>query len=341
MPSSDFFTATVDERLPIYSDQLIKSNVYMNWLKEMGRIQTKCGGDGYSFSVRKGQSGLVRAIGDWSVGQAKTAAVAQKVSVPYRAYGSEIQLSRLQMKRNEGADATGHVFNMFEEAINEVYQDFENYIGTDLAADGTAGTGDEATPVDGIVNINDTDNTYLGIDRTTNTFWQSNTRAVPNNFLDDDDADGVVNGLATMRLSFLDACIGAAPTSDKSISRSLKTAKSKPDLVYGTMTSYNNYCLSLQPQQQYVGGTKNDPGQDVAFFGIPFKWDTYATADRIDFLLSKVLQLRVVGDSLLYQDVDDDLGLQGTARVKAIGIVSQFQHFCTRPSLLSFTTNTD
>lgn len=109
------------------------------------------------------------------------------------------------------ADNIGKVANMLEESLNEVVQSMHEVIGTDLYGDGAYDDGDDgALPCDGLVNINDTDNTYLGVLRTTaaNAYWKSNTRAVTNNFLDDDNADGVCNGLDAMRLAYLDACKG-------------------------------------------------------------------------------------------------------------------------------------
>ena len=73
MGVSDFFVATLPERLPILSDQLIQHNVYLNWIREKGRLIMRCGGDGFTFPVRSGESSLVRAIGDNTVGKAKTA----------------------------------------------------------------------------------------------------------------------------------------------------------------------------------------------------------------------------------------------------------------------------
>ncbi len=342
MGVSDFFVATLAERLPIYSDQIVNHNVYLNWLREKGRLIMRCGGDGFSFPVRYTDSGLVRAIGDLTVGQAKTAKVAQRISVDYAAYGAELMFSRLQQKRNEYANSTGFDWKFAEESVNELWQDFEDYIGVDLCADGTQGTGDEASPIEGLSSILDTDNTHLGINRTTaaNSWWRANTRAVTNNFLDDDDADGVVNGLYYMRLAFLDAC-GGAYAGDKGISRHVGGSKAKPDLVYTGKTTFVNFCSALQPQQQYTGGQTNDPGAEVAFFGVPVRWDTYATADRLEILNSKVMMVRVVGDKLIYIDNEGELGFQGAPRAHAVGLVSQLQHLCTRPSLCSFVTNTD
>lgn len=337
---TDFLVATVDERLPIYCDQLVQHCVLLRWLKEKGRLKFGCGGDGFTFRVRKGQSSLVRAISDWSAGEAKTATVAQKIEGDYAAYGAELMLSRLQLKRNEGADATGFVFNLFEESMNELMQDFENYLATDVAAgDGTAGSGDEATPAEGLVSIIDDNNTHYGIVRSTDTWYKAKTQAVSNNFLDDDDADGVVNGLASMRLLFLNTCLGSFQ--EKGVPKSVGSAKSKPDLVYSNLTSFNNFCLSMQPQQQYTNGAKNDPGADVAFFGVPYEWDGYAAADRIDMLNSKTFQAPVVGSQLIYRDNQHELGLEGSPRAKAIGLCSQFNLFNTRPSINGFASNTD
>ena len=339
--SSDFWVATLPERLNVFADQLVEKSEYMSWLKEKGLFVMNCGGDGFSFPVRYQEGGLVRAIGDNTVSKAKTMATAQRLTVDYRAYGAELAFSRLQDRRNKFANKSGFDYKFAEEQLNILFQEFEDYLCGDLTDDGAVDTGDEATPLDGLKNIVDTDNTYLSINRSTsgNEWWQAQTEAVTNNALDDDDGDGVVNLLYYMRKLFLETCQGAMQKG-KSISRHVGGAKSKPDLVYSGLTSFTNFCTALQPQQQYTGG-KDDPGREVAFFGVPYRWDPYAQSDRIDVLNSKALMARVVGPELIYVDFDGPSGGSGTARLNVVGLVSQLQHFATRPSLLGFLSNTD
>jgi hypothetical protein len=339
--SADFLVATLDQRLPIFSDQLTADIEVFNALKEKGRMKMGAGGDGYSFTVRSSRSALVRAIGDLSVGQARSTATTTKVEGEYAAYGAELLVSRLQIKRNQAAGQGSKIFDLWEEQVNEVYESFWNYLGNDAYADGTAGTLDEATPMIGLAAGVDTDNTYLGIDRTAsaNAYWRANLRAI-STFLADTDADGVVNGLYAMRQAWLDACSGG-DSNGNGISRTPPTRKNKPDVLIGTKTAYLQYCAALQPQQQYVSRDKQDPGAEVAFFGLPFRWDTLATADTIRFLTSKTWELRVVGDSVIYRDIEDELGLSGQPRAKAIGLVAQLALFCKEPRANSWCTGAD
>lgn len=339
--SADFLVATLDQRLPIFSDQLTADIELFNALKEKGRMKFGSGGDGFSFTVRSSRSALVRAIGDLSVGAARAIAVATKVEGDYAMYGAELMVSRLQMKRNAAAGQGSKIFDLWEEQVNEVYESFWNYLGSDAYADGTAGTLDESTPMVGLDAGVDTDNTYLGIDRSAsaNAYWRANTRAI-STFLADSDGDGVVNGLAAMRLAWLDACSGG-DTDGKGISKAPPTRKNKPDIIIGTKTAYMQYCSALQPQQQYVGRDKQDPGAEVAFFGLPFRWDTLTTAAKIRFLTSKTWEMRVIGDTMIYRDMEDELGLSGQPRAKAIGLVSQLALFCREPRANSECTGAD
>ena len=338
--ASDFFVATVDERLPIISDQVVDANELLGFLKEKGRFKMKCGGDGFSFTVRKSRSSIVHAVGDWSLGQAKTVSNTQKISADYRAYAGEMMQSRFQLKRNEFAGPSGKVWELWEESLNGFIQDFEDTLGQDAYASGTQGSDDEATPMEGLGSIIDDNNTHFGIVRTTDTWYAANLRTVSNNFLDDDDADGVVNGIVSMRLGYLDACAGG-DVSESSVSKTIAVKKAKPDAIFTTLAAFNNYCLALQPQQQYVGGGKNDAGQEVAFWSIPLRWDSYCTADTMFIVNSKVLHVRVVGDSLVYRDIEDELGTQGTPRAKAIGMAAQLQMFSTNPRLMTRVDNVD
>lgn len=90
-----------------------------------------------------------------------------------------------------------------------------------------------------------------------------------------------------------------------------------------------------------MGSDTNDVGRSVAFFGIPFEWDNFQTADRIDFLNSANWQVRVVGPELIYKDAEEDLGLSGQPRAKGFSICSQFQQHCVNPRRQSFVTNAD
>jgi hypothetical protein len=337
---ADFLVATIESQLPFFTDQILKASEYLTRLKDAGQVKMGQGGDGFKFRARKSKSALVRAIGDNSTVQAASTDNWQTIEGDYRAYAGALKISRLQRKRNEGAGAA-KIIDLAVEQVNEVYQAFEEYLTDDLMGDGTAGTGDDSTPFDGLTNINDTDNTYLGIDRsvTAGAWWRSHTRAVTGSFADDTDADGVCNGVAGMRLAFLDAC-GGAPQ-DKGIARALTQRRNKPDLIMGPMASFVMYCNALAPQQQYVGNSKQDPGQEVAFFNVPFVWDTFCTADVIRFLTLKYLHLYIVGSGMIYLDNELKMGGEGESLSDAYVLVSQGQHFCNLPTALSELTNTD
>lgn len=338
--SSDFLVATTQERLPILCDQIVKESCLLRRLKEAGCVKTGMGGDGFDFRVRHTKSSIVKAVGDNSVAQAQTTQNFLKVQGNYAAYAAPLMVSRLQMKRNEGASQFAKLFALWEEQLNEFHQAFQERLCSDLSYDGTARTGDEATPMDGLEAIVDTDNTYLGIDRSTaaNEFWRAHTRAVPNDALDDDDADGVSNLLQHLFLAHQDACIGTSK--DKGIGRDLSSGKNKPDLLYTSATTFNNFRLSMLPQWQYSGG-KADPGHELMFMGCPIEWDTFATDDKIKILTLAGFKLLVVGSQLVYVDYEGDLAPTGSPRAHAVDLVSQCQLVCHKPAGNSELTNTD
>lgn len=338
--ASDFLVATTQERLPILQDQIIQDNVLLRRLKEAGRIKFGMGGDGFEFRARKSSAGIVKAVGDNSVAQARTTNVFQKITGNYVAYAAPLMISRLQRKRNEGGSQFAKLFALWEEQLNEFYQDFEDRLGSDLTDDGNGETGDESTALDGLDEIMGTANTYLSIDRSAsaNSWWRSHTRAVPNDALDDDDADGVTNIMQYLFLAHQDGCV--AQVKEKGIERTLASKKNKPDLIYCGATSFNNIRLSLLPQWQYTG-KQADPGAELMFMGAPIEWDGYAVADKIKILTLSMLTLLVVGSTLIYVDYEGDLGPSGSPRAHAIDLVSQVQFFSHRPNALAELTNTD
>jgi hypothetical protein len=338
--SSDFLVATTQERLPLLQDQLIADNVLLRRLKEAGRIKFGMGGDGFSFRVRKSASGIVKAVGDNSVAQARTTNNFQEITGNYAAYAAPLMISRLQKKRNEGASQFAKLFALWEQQLNEFYQDFEERIASDLTDDGNGETGDESSALDGLDEIMGTTNTYLSINRTTaaNSWWRSHTRAVPNDALDDDDADGITNIMQYLFLAHQDACVSVVK--ENGIERSLGSKKNKPDLIYCGATSFNNIRLSLLPQWQYSGKSA-DPGAELMFMGAPIEWDTFAVADKIKILTLQYLQVLVVGSTMIYVDFEGDLSPSGAPRAHAIDLVSQLQQFSHRPTALAELTNTD
>lgn len=340
MGAADFIVATVAEKVPGLHDQLIQDVSLLRRLNEKGRILLNRGGDGFEIRVRKARTGLVRAISDLSSGQARSADCWQTLTGSYRAYGAEIALSRLQLKRNEAAGQEAKVIELLEEEMAGVEQDFESYLAEDMNGDGTAGTGDEGTPIEGLQSIVSASNTHFGVDRSAaaNSWWRANVSAVTNDFNDDDNADGVTNGLDALLSAWL-TC-GGGVAGDGKVSPKLATRKSRPDLIYTTQTTFGNILRSLVPQQRYTSDRKS-VNEDVSLFGLPVDYDPYAVADSAFILTLSALQYRVIGPKLIYRDAEDELGLGGAPRVTAVGLVHQGQFYPTRPALQARVTNTD
>jgi hypothetical protein len=329
MADSDFLVLTLEEQLPFLGDQVIKHGVFLSDLKEAGRVMMGCGGDGYQLRVRKSKSALVRAIGDNTAGQAKTIATLQELEGDYAAYGAELLLSRLQQRRNEGADAKARIADLFTTQVDEVFQEFAERLNTDSHGDGTAATGDEASPWVGLAGaIGSQANTYIGVDRSSATWWQPQSVTIASGFGNDANADGVTDGVAGMRTLWLACCAGYAP--DKGIPRDVATKVQKPDRIYTTALAFANFSNALQSQQIYTSG-KGDPGMELSFFGVPVKWDNFVTADKLRMVCLRSFQVRVVGSSIIYQDNKAELGFSGQPRATAIGLVHQGAIICAFP----------
>lgn len=326
---NDFYVATVDERLDGIADQIVADCPLMQRLKEAGGFEFGHGGDGFSFSARKSRSGIVHAVGDWTTGQAKTASVMQKIVAAYRQYAGAILLSRFQGYRNQYGANDSKQFDFFFESLNELEQDFAHCLATDFYADGNVAGDDEATPVDGLEIIVDSAGTYLGVDRSASTWWAAQENAVTNAFLDDDDGDGVVNGLRAMRLTWYQCESGDA--GDEHVSKTLAERRQAPQITLCDRSAFELYAASLQPQQVYTNRSTNDPGQMLSFMGKPIEWDPYATALRFYMLNFRYLKARVVGPKLIYRDIEDHLGADGTPRADAIGLASQLQFYTRQP----------
>jgi len=103
------------------------------------------------------------------------------------------------------------------------------------------GTGNSGKDLDGLLNAISTSNTYGGIDRTTNSWWQAQV----------DTTGGAVS------LDAINAMIGKCTIGNK-----------KPDLIITTQTLYDKVWSRCQPQQRFLDS--KSPLAQVGFSGINF-----------------------------------------------------------------------
>lgn len=334
----EFFTSVIEQRLKGIDDQVATENVLMRFLKQAGRMRTGCGGDGFKVFVRSSQSSLARAVGDWSVGQAKTTQTIQALVGTYSAYDALLAVSRRQLQRARYAPDRDKNFEMLFEQTEEVLQDMAARLGLDFYADGSVRTGDDGTPLTGLEAVIDDNNTYLGVDRSTSTWWQSKVDTCSTEFLADTDADGTTDGVAALMTLFMSVCQGAQ--NGQNINRDLPTRRVKPDVIITSQDGFLKYAKSLLPQQQYTTG-RNDPGATLALWGCPMEWCPNCTALRFYVLNMKFLEALIVGPQLIQRDIEDQLGLAGQAAVDAVGFVSQLQLVSRQPRTqgrLDYTT---
>lgn len=325
-----FYTATIARQLPGINDAIINDCVVLDYLKSKGRVQYSKGGDGIDFRVRYAQSTIGGSTTDWGEGAAATTNPFKTLTVDYRQYAWRLMVSNFQKQRNVNAGSESKLFDMVMEQLNEVQQEAQNRIATHSYGDGsTESTGDDGTPMSGLEEIVDDDNTYAGQARSGNTWWQAQTEdQAAATFTSDSDSDGTADGLQTMQTLWR-ACSKGAGKGD-GVSKDLAVKKDKPDMILTTSTGFGYFERCLQGQYMFTSD-KADIEKELSFMGAPVKWDPFCTASRFYFLNSKYLKFDCCDSQMIKILQEQDIA-SPLAHIWVLG--GQHQLYSTNPRYL-------
>lgn len=327
-----FFTATLKRQLmPQVNDQIVNRSEILKWLKSKGCIETGVGGDGFTFRVRNSESAIGGSTSDWGQRNFQTTQPFTSISDAYRQYSWMLAISLFQMQRNEKAGPEAKMFKMATEQLNEVRQSATARLSTHAygTSASSATTGDVSTPINGLEDIIDDDNTFQGVDRsaTAGAYFRAQVVNVTT-FTADTGSIGVTDGVNGMEQLFL-AC-SKGKQMGNSVPDTVGVEKDPPDGIITTANLWRAYQLSLMPQFRYAGDGA-DPSKTVKFHGIDVVWDDYCTSGRMYFLNSRALNFDVVGEDLI-SVLHEDKGFNPPAQLYLLG--GQYQFYSQKPRYL-------
>lgn len=328
---------TLAKYLDGITDAIIQDNVFLNHLRENGRMEFGLGGNGLSERVRKEASSTGGYTTDLGIRSGVNTNPFEEATNQFRPYRHDLQLPMFPLQRNANADNRSKLADMRAEQFAEFEQSATSHIGVACyGTSGTSQTGDDGTPIDGLEDMIDNDNTYWNLARSTRTYWQGQiqdtydeTNAINSaNFNVDANNDGTQNGLEAMQRLYLKCCGGSEGGPDaKSIKNSLATKKEMPDIIITTRSGFQLYRQTLQAQFRYVDKDAN-PAKELAFENCKISWDTFCTSLRFYFLNTKYIKFYNVGkkllDSLLTMNIPNPLS-------ELIVIGGQHQLGCKNP----------
>lgn len=282
--ASAYFQAVLASQiLPKISDQIIKNCVLLNYGKFKKSIAYKKGGLNMTFRVRNTKSANGGSTDDWTPRQAKTTQPFNTVVAPWASYDWALLTSIFQDIRNQNAGPEAKMFDAEAEQLAEIKQSAMERLGNHAYGDGTAlDSADVSTPMNGLQNIIDDDNTYLSIDRSTaaNSYWRAQVQACVNFDLDSTGV-GVTNGIRAMNTLWNACSVGMQP--GEKTEPGLATQREQPDLTVTTSTIHEQYYNSLANQFRYTDETA-DAVKKLAFNGKPIEWDTFAPSGKLFML---------------------------------------------------------
>lgn len=317
-----FYTLTIKRQLPGISDALIADVEILKVLKDKGRFSFGKGGDNFQIRVRSSRSTIGGSTTDWGEAGAQTTQPFTTLTGRYRPYAWRLVINKFQIQRNENAGPEAKMADLVQEQLNELKQAATHRVGQHCYGDGStlsAGDATGSTPIDGLQSIIDDDNTYMGVARSSNSYWQGQVNSVTDYHLDDDN-DGVTNGLNAMRVMWQD-CSGGKQ-SGASIGADVAVAKDMPDYIITDAAGFRKYQNSLTPQDRYTSDT-DDPEKKLAFHSAPITWDTLSTASSFWFLNTKHLHFDVVGSKMLELLQEQEIS-SPLAKTWTIGFQGQF-----------------
>lgn len=324
-----FSKLTVSTKIiPEVADQIIDCSRGLQFLEKKGRIEYGMGGDGYQMQTRYANSNIGGATSDFAISNASTTQPFQNLTDNYKQYAWKLFLPSFQIARNKNADQTAKLADLVTNSVNEVKQSASQrlaqvfYTGT-----GTAYTGDVDTNMNGLADsIGSTSNTFMGIARSSNTWFQPQSGSTTT-FTADTYSKGVTDGMQGLMTLWVSCMHGTQSGND--VPADVATAQSAPDGILTDSNGWQGVWQSYTPQQRFQNVQKADALNDLMFMGTPIMWDNYATSKAFWFIRSDSMGVYFVPDDMLELMIDDLPVMNPIGRVWIIG--TQAQSWCNKP----------
>ena len=256
-----------------FQEQIFTSRVLLWILQSSGRILNADGGVSLLEPILTDEAPNVGSYADYDVFATDPNKGFGMAEFNWRQFYGLIHISGIEQAMNMGEAA---IIHLLSSRVQQLEETMSETINKQLFSNGAGNSGKD---FDGLALLIDAASTVGGIDRTTDTYWQSQVQ----------DGDGLTAGLiAAMRTMYNDCSEG----------------NDHPTNLLTVQGVYEQYENLLQPQIRYTDTKMADAGfQNLLFKGAPIAWDRFAdfgftdqsvaTAENpIWFLNMKYLALR-------------------------------------------------
>ncbi|MCL1587016.1 MAG: phage major capsid protein [Actinomycetia bacterium] len=272
--STGLLSTTLEKYLEkAFQEQIFTSRVLLWILKSSGRILNADGGVSLLEPILTDSAPNVGSYADYDVFATDPNKGFGMAEFNWRQFYGLIHISGIEQAMNMGEAA---VINLLQARVSQLEETMGEEINKQLFSNGAGNSGKD---FDGLALLIDAASTVGGIDRTTDTYWQSKVTT----------GVGLTAGLiAAMRTMYNDVSEG----------------NDHPTNLLTVQSVYENYENLLQPQIRYTDTKMADAGfQNLLFKGAPIAWDRFAdygftdgavatAEDPIWFLNMKYLALR-------------------------------------------------
>jgi hypothetical protein len=237
---NDIVATTMEKRSKKVTDQVLKNNGALTWIKESGNVRSFSGG---SFIMEE-LAFAENTNAGWYSGYDLLPVAAQDVisaaSYDLKQAAVPVVISGLDDLRNGGPE---QMIDLMEQRIKVAESTMANLMAAAVYGDGTAAGGKQMAGFDAMIPVNPALGVYGGIDRSAWPFWRSRT--------------------VTAGAALTTATIAAAMNS---MYANLVRGADHPNLVVMDNFMWTTYVGSLQPQQRFSNPKTANLGFDTVQF---------------------------------------------------------------------------
>ena len=276
---NDLLTSTWEARHGEVVDNITKSHVLLNELKEHG-LKRKSGGATVNVEVRYQLSTAVGSYAgldtlDTSVQEGTTMAI-----YSWRQHFGTVSVSGIDMAKNSGKEAS---IDLVKEKVDNAMAAIADDLTTQLHNDGTGNSSKDFLGLQSLVATAPATGTVGGINRANESWWRNRDNAA---LADTPATTAGTTSFAAKGIDYMDEMlilVGRGP------------GRKTPHLIYTTELLFRAYKKEVQPHlrisnQRLAGlGFKN-----LEYEGIPVVHSEYATTGLIYFLNFDFLQLYIL-----------------------------------------------
>lgn len=274
----DLLTATWENRHGEVVDNIVKSHVLLNELRE--HVKRKSGGATFNVEVRYQLSEAVGSYAgldvlDTSVQEGMTTAIFN-----IRQHYGTVSISGIDMAKNSGKEAS---IDLVKEKVENAQAALADNLATALHADGTGNSSKDFLGLQALVATAPATGTVGGINRATNAWWRNRSNA---DLGDNPATTANTTSFAAKGIDYIDEMliiVGRGP------------GRKQPHLIYTTELLALAHKREIRTHDRITNKRLADLGfKNIEHEGVPVVHSEYSRAGLIYFLNFDFLQLYIL-----------------------------------------------